>query len=89
MYAVGADSGVPAIAREALESCGIVESQGVDANQINMHMRLRVYSREERLARKADRADQAVQSKAASAAAAVLATQAKIGGVADAVMTEA
>lgn len=84
-----ADGGVPAVAREGLESCGLVESQGVDATQINLHMRLRVYSREERLARKADRADQAVQSKAAAAAAAVLASQVAKEGAKDTMMTEA
>ena len=69
-YAAAAGGGLPAAAREALESCGLEESLTADASQISMHLRLRVYTREERLARKAGRADQAVQSKAAAIAAA-------------------
>lgn len=67
-YVVSASGGLPAEALEALESCGLEESRGAEDAQISMHLRLRVYTREERLARKADRADQAVASKAAAAA---------------------
>lgn len=81
-----AEGGVPAAALEALESCGLEESQGADAAQISMHLRLRVYTREERLARKADRADQAVASKAAAAAAASI--HAAKGKDGDVVMAE-
>ena len=69
---------MPAAAREALEACGFEECNGADRGlPMGSHLRLREYTREERLKRKAIAAERSQQIKAAALAAVAVGQQSR------------